>query len=46
MTGKMIEMRNKSERAVKKEKVMVRVWMAKGVNGRCGVSRDQRDEAW
>ena len=46
MAGKVIGMREKSERAVKEEKVMIRVWMAKGVNRRCGVSRDQRDEVW
>jgi len=46
VAGKTIGMRKKSERAVKEEKVMIRVWMAKGVHGRCGASRDQRDEAW
>ena len=46
MAGKTIGMREKSKRAVKEEKLMIRVWMAKGVNGRCGVSRDQRDEVW
>ena len=46
MVGKTIGMMEKSKRAVKEEKVMIRVWMAKGVHGRCGASREQGDEAW
>ena len=46
VAGKTIGMKEKSERAVKEEKVMIQVWMAKRVHGRCGASRDQRDEVW